>query len=194
MDYIKSIEIGLKEKKPYNEIVRKIYLSHPTMALIGDEERQYNILNEISTHFSIPIIAVQVAGSAKTGKSFHKRSDFTPGESDLDIAIIHSGLFQKHMEMVFTVTKGCSDRTGFPLKNGTSTADDYISYISRGIFRPDLIPSCPARIEWNKFFGQLSKKHGDLFKSINAGIYLSQVFFENKQRSAIKNYLSNKAV
>lgn len=194
MDHIESIEIGLKEHKPYNEIVRKVYLAYPTKAFIGDEERQFHILNDISSHFSIPIMSVQVAGSAKIGKSFHKKTDFIPGDSDLDVAIIDSNLFRKYMEMVFDVTKGYSDRTRFPIKSGQSTADEYIAYIAKGIFRADLMPSCEARAEWSKFFGQLSIKHGDLFKSINAGIYISQMFFENKQRSAIKNYVNNKAV
>lgn len=194
MDHFESIEIGLNEKKAYNEIARKVFLTYPTKALIGKEEKEYSILNEISIHFSIPIMSVQVAGSAKIGKSVHKQTDFAPGNSDLDIAIIDSHLFQKYMEIVFSETKEYSDRTNFPRKNGQSKADEYLAYITKGIFRPDLMPFCTARSEWNKFFGNLSKKHGDLFKSINAGIYFSQLFFEGKQLSAIKNYKKNKAL
>ena len=51
MNHIESIEAGLAAKKPYNEIVRKIYLAYPTKAFIGDEERQYIIMNEISCFF-----------------------------------------------------------------------------------------------------------------------------------------------
>ena len=194
MDHVDSIELGLKESKPYNEIVRKVYLAYPTKALIGDEERQYEIMNGISCHFSIPIMSVQVAGSAKTGKSFYKGTDFVVGGSDLDIAIIDSQLFHKYMELVFTVTKGYSDRTRFAIRNGRSTAHEYFAYLTKGIFRADLMPSCDARSDWNKFFGQLSRRHGDLFTSINAGIYVSQTFFESKQRSAIKNFINNKAI
>lgn len=194
MNHIESIEVGLKAKIPYNEIVRKVYLAYPTKALIGDEERQYLILNEISCFFNIPIMTIQVVGSAKTGRSFHKQKNFQPGDSDLDIAIIDYDLYRKYMEVIFSVTKGYSDKTGFPIINGKSTAEEYISYLTKGIFRADLMPSCDARKQWNKFFGQLSRKHGDLFKSINAGIYMTQVFFENKQRSAIKNYVDTKAV
>ena len=194
MMHIEAIESGIKAKKSYNEIVRKVYLSYPTKALIGDEDRQYQILNEISCFFDIPFMSVQVAGSAKTGRSFHKQRDFQPGYSDLDVAIIDCGLYRKYMEEIFNVTKGYSDRSGFPLKKGKSTAEEYFVYLTKGIFRADLMPSCEARKTWNKFFGQLSSKHGDLFKTINAGIYMSQTFFENKQRSAIKNYVETKAV
>ncbi|WP_406666447.1 hypothetical protein [Gallaecimonas sp. GXIMD1310] len=194
MNHIESIEAGLKDKKPYNEIVRKVYLAYPTKAFVGDEERQYQILNDISCFFDVPIMSIQVAGSAKTGRSFHKKRDFEVRNSDLDIAIIDPILYQKYMENIFSVTKGYSDRTGFRVKDGKSTIEEYLSYLNKGIFRADLMPVCEARKKWNQFFGKLSQRHGDLFKSINAGIYMSQMFFENKQRSAIKNYIDTKAV
>jgi hypothetical protein len=194
MNHIDSIEIGLKDKKPYNEIVRKVYLAYPTKVLIGDEERQYQILNNISCFFGVPIMSVQVAGSAKTGRSFHKQKAFEPGNSDLDIAVIDPLLFQRYVEAIFTVTKGYSDNTGFSVRGGKSVSEEYLAYLTKGIFRADLMPTCEERKSWNQFFGQLSKKHGDLFKSINAGIYMSQVFFENKQRSAIKNYVETRAI
>ncbi|WP_296294104.1 hypothetical protein [Rheinheimera sp.] len=194
MNHIESIEAGLKAKKPYNEIVRKVYLAYPTKALIGDEERQYQILNDISCFAGVPIMSIQVAGSAKTGRSFHKQKDFEPGSSDLDIAIIDPGLFQRYMEKIFEITKGYSDKSSFPLKDGKSTFEEYIAYLTKGIFRADLMPTCEDRKAWNQFFGQLSRKHGDLFKSVNAAIYMSQLFFESKQRSVIKNYVETKAV
>lgn len=194
MNHIESIEAGLVAKKPYNEIIRKVYLAYPTKAFVGDEERQYIIMNEISCFFKIPIMCIQIAGSAKTGRSFHKQRDFIPGDSDLDVAIIDASLFQNYMEAIFKETKGYSVRTGFQIRDGQSTADEYIAYLTKGIFRADLMPSGEARKSWNKFFGLLSARHGDLFKSINAGIYFSQLFFENKQRSIINNYIESKAI
>lgn len=178
MDHLESIEIGLREKRSHSEIARKIYLTYPTKVLIGDEERQYSIVNEISIFFNVPIMSVQVAGSAKIGKSIHKQKDFQPGYSDLDIAIIEPSLFKKYMEYIFIETKGHSDKSRFPIKGGKSTAEEYIAYLTKGIFRPDLIPSGDTRKDWNKFFGQLSSKHSDIFKSINAGIYFSQLFLK----------------
>lgn len=194
MNHIESIEAGLSANTPYNEIIRKVYLAYPTKAFIGNEERQYVIMNEISCFFEVPIMSIQIAGSAKTGRSFHKQRDFSPGNSDLDVAIIDSNLFQKYMELIFNETRGYTDRSGFKIKGGKSTSDEYIAYLTKGIFRADLMPTGEARQSWSKFFGLLSANHGDLFKSINAAIYLSQVFFENKQRSIITNYIKNKVV
>ena len=192
--HLESIQKGIESNRPHNEIIRKVYLTYPTMALIGDEERQFNILNEISEYFNIPINNIQVAGSAKTGMSFHKNTPFTPTFSDLDIAIIDADLFRFYTEYIFKTTNGYNDRSSFPIRDGRSTFNEYSTYLSKGIFRPDLMPSSRKRANWFEFFGRLSTKHKDLFKSINAGIYISQIFFEHKQCSIINDYISNKAI
>lgn len=189
MDYSKAIELGLNARLSHNEIIRKIYLTYPTKVFIGAEEQQYELLNEISTFFKIPINAVQIAGSAKTGASYHQKTEFKEGVSDLDVAIIDHDLFISYMELVFRVSKGYSDHSLFVLRNGKSTYEEYVGYLARGMFRPDLMPICPERAAWHDFFNKLSNKHINFFKSINAAIYLSQSFFENKQRSAIRHFI-----
>lgn len=189
MTHLESIEQGLKDGKPYNEIARKVYLTYPTNALVGFEEREFHILNEISEYFNVPIMNIQVAGSAKTGYSFHKSSKFNTNDSDLDIAIIDANLFLSYSEWAFKSTNGYNIRTSF---KETSTFQQYINCLARGIFRPDLMPSGYKRLNWIKFFGQLSAKNKDLFKSINAGLYFSQTFFEFKQSKNINQYLLNK--
>lgn len=194
MNYLISIDKGLEDKKPFAEIVRKVFLTFPTLALVGDEERQFEISNAISQYFNVPITSIQVVGSAKTGQSFHKPSRFTPKKSDLDVAIIDTDLFVRYSESVYKLTDGFTDKTTFSKHDGTSNFNEYVRYISKGIFRPDLMPTCTKRANWNKFFGLLSSKHKDLFKSINAGIYLSQTYFEHKQTSIIKDYITNKPI
>lgn len=144
MNHIDSIEKSLKEKLSHNEIVRKVYLTFHTSALVDNEEKQYEILNEISQYFKIPINHVQVCGSSKVGQSFHKISTFSPKISDLDIAIIDSNLFLKYSEFVFEVTNGFSKNTKFTTSKGNNYLR-YTHYTSRGIFRPDCMSSCPER-------------------------------------------------
>lgn len=186
MEHLEAIDVGLAANRSYNEIARKVFLTYPTKAFVGDEERQYEILNDVASYFRIPINSIQVTGSAKVGHSIHKKTPFAPGQSDLDLAIIDSYLFTWHLEIGLRLSKGYSDGTVFPVRETGSTQSDYLRYLARGIFRPDLIPIGEERAEWNNFFGQLSAKHTDLFKSISAAIYLSQSCFESKQRSAIK--------
>lgn len=192
--YCDSIEKRILEKKPHNEIARMIYLSFPTSVFIGNEERKFEIFNEISSFFNIPFMNIQVVGSAKTGFSFFKKTDFNSTNSDLDIAIIDSNLFISYTDIVFKLTNGYSNRANFPLFDGKSTYNQYINCVSKGYFRPDLMPHGKTKINWLKFFGKLSSKNKDLFKSINAGIYLSQTFFEYKQKSNINEYILNKAI
>lgn len=188
MNHIESIDKGLAEKKTHLEIVRKVYLTYPTKAFIDNEEEQFDILDEISNYFKIPINHIQVCGSSKVGRSFHKVSTFTPKISDLDIAIIDPDLFLFYSEVVFRATEGFQSLTKFTSHKGNNF-NNYSEYISRGIFRPDFMPSCPERAAWFKFFNELSLKHKDFFKSINAGIYQSQTFFEFKQVKNIKDYI-----
>lgn len=194
MIHLEAIDEGLMANRPHNEIVRKVYLTYPTSVLVGKEERQFKIFNEISEYFNVPIMNIQVVGSSKTGYSFHKQASFNPLTSDLDIAIIDPILFQHYTEWVFKTTNGFSDRTGFPFYDGKSTFQQYTNCVAKGIFRPDLMPTGKKRLNWLKFFGQLSSKNKDLFKSINAGIYLSQTFFEFKQISNINEYILIKPI
>lgn len=193
MNHKESIDKSLKDKLSHKEIVRKVYLTYPTSALVDKEEKQYEILNEISQYFKIPINHVQVCGSSKLGQSFHKISTFTPKVSDLDIAIIDSNLFLMYSELVFDITNGFQDYTKFTSTKGNNFSN-YTQYIAKGIFRPDYMPTCPQRANWFKFFHCLSLKHNDYFKSINAGIYNSQLFFEYKQTSNIRDYINSKTL
>jgi hypothetical protein len=188
MEHIEAIEKGIKDKDGYNNIVRKVYLTYPSSVLSQEKEREFAICDAISRHFDIPIMAVKIAGSAQLGKSLHKNRDFIPKFSDLDIAIIEPRLFRKYTELVFNNTRGYSDRSKFPNRKGESKAGEYMDYILKGIFRADIMPSCTERAEWDEFFGQLSRENSDLFKTINAVVYMSQTFFESKQRSIIKLY------
>ncbi|WP_439553694.1 hypothetical protein [Flavobacterium macrobrachii] len=195
MNHIESIDKSLRENLSPQEIVRKVYLTYPTSALINKEEKQYEILNEISLFFNIPINHIQVCGSSKTGRSFHKVSTFTPKKSDLDIAIIDHSLFLNYTEIVFKKTNGLINTSEFTnYVTNKNNYNSYVEYVSRGIFRPDFMPSCIERVNWFKFFNDLSKKHKDYFKSINAGIYQSQTFFEYKQISNIINYKNSKPI
>lgn len=194
MNYFEAIKAGADARTSYTEIARKIFLTYPTHAFVGNEELQYSVYNEIAIFFDIPISAVHVAGSAKIGKSIHKGRDFMPGTSDLDIAIIDMRLFTRYMEHVCKISKNYSDLTQFPVINNFSTCEAYLRYLSKGIFRPDLMVFGQERAKINNFFGTLSSRYSDLFSSINSSIYLSEIFFQNKQRSVITNIMKKDMV
>lgn len=190
MDHLSAIQLSSKSGTQPIDIARKIYLCYPTKAFINLEEKQYEIIDEICKFFQIDFTCIQIAGSAKTGRSPHKDTDFTPGKSDLDIAIINPQLFIKYMELVFRRTKGYRDLTSLPThtKQKSRTITFYKEYLSKGMFFPEAIPHGTERSEWFDFFSKLSDKHQDQFKSINAVLYISESLFTEKQTSAIKKF------
>lgn len=191
MNEFGPIDLGISAQRPLVEIARKIYLTYPTNAFVGNEEREFVIINKISEFFKIPIMNIQVTGSSKTGRSFHKKTTFNSTSSDLDVAIIDRDMFQKYSEWAFRITNGYMDLTKFT--NGKQdNFRQFCSNIARGIFRPDLMPSGTERASWFKFFADLSRENLDLFKSINGCIYFSQTFFEFKQIYNINEYLQTK--
>ncbi|HDM8156612.1 TPA: hypothetical protein P0E35_005052 [Vibrio harveyi] len=194
MNHLATIDRDIENKISHEETVRKVYLSYPTFAFVGKEDLKYEIFNEISNFFKVPFTSIQATGSGQIGRSLHKKRDFQDKKSDLDIAIIDSSLFIEYMEIVSKETNGYREISKFPMdtEQGGTVKDKYLSYLSKGIFRPDLMPSCTKRAEIRSFFGKLSTKHSSLFKSIDAGIYLSECFFEKKQRTAIELHVKNK--
>ncbi|MDB5123840.1 MAG: hypothetical protein JWP94_1969 [Mucilaginibacter sp.] len=176
-----GINSGLQAGYSVDLISRKIYTVYPTFAFDGDYDIQFEIFNLICSEFDVPITAIQVCGSAKTGFNFNKNTEYKRGSSDLDIAIVDSLLFQKYCEIVLKETYGFRDLSNFTEGNARS----YYKYIAKGFFRPDFMPTCIAKREWQNFFNKLSVKYIDMFSNINAGIYFSQTFFELKQASNI---------
>jgi hypothetical protein len=166
-------------------VARRLFLYDPNNVFQQDPERGFEILDEVRAQFKVPFSSIRVAGSAQLGFSCYQNRDFIPQESDLDIAIISQSLFQSYSEFVYGVTKRYSDLTGFGRTVGQSNAQQFRSNLGNGYFRPDLMPNCKQKDDWFRFFNQLGTKHTDWFKSINAGIYLSEAFFEMKNSSIV---------
>lgn len=188
-NYREIVDADLKAGTAHREIARKIFLSYPTYAFVGREDVQYQIFDAVAKYFDVPITSVTVAGSAKTGFSFLNRTAFRVGDSDLDIAVVDPTLFQRYVELVYNITNGYRNESGFNRdENGKSVAASYKSYVAKGVIRPDFLPSCKQRYQWYKLFGDLSRKHAADFRSVTGAVYLSHVFFEIKQSQAISTY------
>jgi hypothetical protein len=188
MKSIETIKSSITNKESFKIIARKIFLSYPTFAFFNREEMEFQIKNEVSGYFKIAFGSVQIGGSSKTGFSPYKNRGFVEGESDLDVAIINNPLFTTFSEISHMQTKGYSDLSKFTYNSKTGQNDFHFfqSNLSNGYFRPDLMPNSKEKSEWFTFFNQLSNKYFEIFKSINAGIYASEYFFETKQIDCIR--------
>jgi len=165
------------------EIARKVFLLDPAYIFKEHPIVGFKILNRIAEKFHVPIGCIKIAGSSQIGFSPFKDRDFKIGESDLDVAIVNPGLFQQYCEIVYNVTNGYRDLTGF---KSTPDYGYFQECIQIGYFRPDLMPNCPAKTDWFKFYGTVTDSYSTIFKQISAGIYFSETFFEGKQVSAVK--------
>lgn len=195
MNHLEVIERALKDNVESSVIARKIFLAYPTAIFIDDEDLEFEILNKIKEYFDIDFSSIRIVGSSKTKKSLHKDNIFTPKVSDLDVAIINPGLFLKYVEISYGATDGYSNLTGFRrLSGGRPAYTDFFKYITKGIFRPDLMPRCEKSTDWRTFFNRLSAEYSGYFKSINAGIYASEYIFEQKQARLIDNYKISRGI
>jgi len=188
-----KISAMLASSTAHRVIARRLFLYDFTSVFTDQQDRGFSILNTVCEYFRLPFSAVKVAGSAQTGHSYFSDRDFSPGVSDLDLAIISPTLFQHYCQEIYWATHSYSDLSKFPRKEGVSVAQEFRNYLSAGFFRPDLMPDLQLKTDWFSFFNRLSNKHTDLFHDINAGIYLSEVFFEIKNSSIISAYRKGKS-
>jgi hypothetical protein len=165
------------------EIARRMFILDPAFVFKDDKILGFKILNSIAERFRVPIGCVKIAGSSQIGFSSVKNRDFTLGESDLDIAIISPLLFQRYCEIVYHVTNGYRNLTGF---KDTASVDQFHDYLRIGYFRPDLMPFSDEKNEWFKFFKTATDRYSAMFKNVNGGIYFSELFFEGKQVPVIR--------
>ena len=169
-------------------IARRLFLYDFPTVFSSDQERGFNIMNAVCDHFKLPFSSLKVVGSAQTGYSYIKGRDFIQGDSDLDLAIINSDLFQYYSEEIYWLTDRYSDLTRFQRRNDVSSVQSFRNYLSEGQFRPDMMPNGKLKTDWFSFFNKLSNNHTEVFKNINAGIYLSEGFFVMKNSSIISEY------
>lgn len=167
-------------------VARRFFLGSPVMAFRDRPEVQIDILQKVTKQFGISYGEIHIAGSARIGYSAHKKREFKPKESDLDVAIICPRVFSELLSEAGRVSKGFTDRSVFGLHDGKSDLVLFSEYLLKGMIRNDLMPSCKLRAEIDSFFGRLQKDYVGLFKRISAAFYLSEDLFSVKQRSYVK--------
>ncbi len=191
-----TISGSLNRGYSHTDTVRHIIGYNRSAVLKGHDRVEFEICNQVAKYADVPFRALYVVGSAQTGYSYYKQSDFKPKVSDMDLAIIDSNLFRLYCETVFLETQGYTDLTKFPIKYDGKikrSVDKYFGkQLRKGQFRPDLMPYCKKRSEWFDFFDGLSRDHSDIFGNINCCIYFSEQFFEGKHKSIVEKFLEDK--
>lgn len=149
------------------------------------------IIKEVADFFAVSPRSMQLCGSAKLGFSTLKNTDFVVGRSDLDIAILDSNCFCKYLEIVAMETDDLQNTTLF---SDSDAIRRYKSLLTRGIIRSEILPSIKAKINWDRFFNDLSIRNSAIFSKISAALYLSDQSFVRKQAAAFRPILDEALV
>lgn len=178
---------GLGESE--QQIIRRIFFYRPSPISESQNDPIFAIFDAVSDKFAVPFKSIYISGSAQTGHSLYKHTDFDPDSSDLDLAMVDPRVFQEYSEASLIATQGYRDNTSFPPRKYCDDVEGlFLQGLAKGYFRPDLMPVCKKQIEWEAFFRTLTSKHRKQFKSINCAIYFSQIFLETKLMPVYSNY------
>lgn len=192
-DHRKNLANNKQNRTSSREMARKLYLSYPTSVLIDDPETEYVIRNRFASLYTVPLAAVQIIGSAKTGFSLVKNSEFIPMTSDLDVAIIDAGLFQRFWEEAYETSRGFeANRFQDPQKDGQVVVGAgqrrFLTYLQRGIIAPAYLPPGNLRQKLIADSERISASYRKHFAKISAFFYASELFFQSKQEDAIEKH------
>ena len=146
---------------------------------------------------NVPISSIHIAGSAKTGFSLIKGTKFSPDSSDLDVAIVDEKYFMVLWSQCYLDSRGFeatrfSDKFNGNTRIPRSGKEIFEQYLCKGIISPKEMPSGPARAKILGDFERLSRSFKTHFNDISFYIYANETFFQEKQKTAIDYYWSEK--
>lgn len=188
---VQEFKEAISDKNNSLEKIIDKYLLFGTPYIFKDDENKfYELKNEIAGFLKVSQTNIFVVGSAKLGFSIapQKRYMHFNEESDIDIAIIDGATFLRYWKILYeynTTGRAWS-------KDEAKTYREFLEYFFKGWLRPDKFPSTMnEKKEWFDFFKSLQKKYK--FK-IAAGIYYDIDVFSrynkenlNSIREVIKN-------
>ena len=164
---------------------RRLFVEERCAALASERETEFEIKRRVSDLFEVAYTSVFFAGSAQLGFSVHKDQLFKRAESDLDVACVDVGLFQRAWMDAVSVTRAFTDLTPF---SGHSPGDiEYFksALLRRGMIKVSAMPSSDLSRRWRSFEDELSRTHSSIFSRINFAIYMNEYAFCWKQDSSL---------
>ena len=172
----------LKDLSPI-QIVRKHIISGECCMLSQNE--YFKLRSEIADYFELHPNEVLVVGSAKLGFSIapDKRFCLFHAESDIDVVIVSSKLFDEVWEYVYSYKQDGGD---------WQESGKFIDYLFQGWIRPDKLPRSPrfpfGKKWWSFFLGLNGNQKYDNY-TISGALYKSYLFLENYQKDCVQQCL-----
>jgi hypothetical protein len=174
------------EKHDSRTMVHRFVLGADCYALTHDS---HMLLKEtVAKHFAVPSMEINIVGSAKLGFTIspeNPRYRAFGDDSDIDIAIVSSQLFDTYWEATYELG---TDGGILPWLG------QFRRYLYRGWIRPDLWPrdiSFSIATEWWDFFRDLSTSGEFDNLKIRGGLYRTWSFLESYQAEAVEKLRSD---
>lgn len=164
----------LVSKHSVKRVVQEYLVSGVSQTM--DDRTYHELRSEVASQWHLHPNEIILVGSGKLGFSIKKKKRFQPftSESDYDIAIISSDLFDYFWRMAFRFT---------PRYYDWRKKDEFQEYMVSGWMRPDMLPSEEFldRARWDAFFDELSTRTNYGRHPMKAGLYKSWEHLEAYQ-------------
>lgn len=169
-------------------VAKRVYLHDKSYCSTINDNVLFSLREKISLTLRIPINGVVLAGSAHIGWSVRRNTSYDRNTSDLDFAVIDSGVFQLAINTVVSLTGAYTNNTRF---ERTYHLSEFRDYASRGIIRPELLPRCDLKSQWLKLNSDLTREAIAIAQKASFVVYLSETLFIGKQLCALNKIRGN---
>lgn len=177
---LKEFKNDLKSDLSSIQIVRKHIIFGECCKL--SRQDYFDLRSKVAKKFELHPNEVLVVGSAKLGFSIapEKEYELFSDESDIDVALVSSKLFDQVSEDIFSYKQEAGDWPEY---------GEFADHLFQGWIRPDMFPRSPVfpfgKKWWDFFLGLTdSQKYGDY--KISGALYKSYFFIENYQEDCVQ--------
>jgi len=167
------------------EIVQRYITYGSPFVFEGDDDKYFKLKKTIAENFSLNPEAVIMVGSAKLGFSISPLKRWQPfhGESDIDMVIISSDVFDRFWKELYAFNINLTARTD----KEEERYYRFLNYFFKGWLRPDVFPfSYVGRNVWLDFFKSISYGEFGDYNKITGAIFRGWEFYEGYHTGNIK--------
>lgn len=170
------------------EIVRK-HIIHGECCILSQQE-YFDLRSNVAAEFELHPNEVLVVGSAKLGFSIAPDKPYRPfcDESDIDVVLVSSALFDEIWESVYRYKDEGGDWPQY---------SDFSDYFFQGWIRPDKLPSSPMfpfAKKWWEFFREVTRSRMFGYYKVAGALYKSYYFLENYQKCCVQTCMDKTCI
>jgi predicted nucleotidyltransferase len=189
-EFLKSLSL-IVDDEALLDFCRKRSLHGTPVVFNGNEDAYYEFRKRISNKFEINFHEVFITGSAKLGFSPHKGKLFD-FESDIDIAIISSKLYDKIMSSIHDYQMELRENRKAVSYEELKGYHKFLEYGAIGWMRPDLLPTSfrvhELKRDWFDFFDSISHGKSEVGNyKVTAGAFKSYSHLERYTLSGLRS-------